>query len=107
LFNTNIIASELKYDYLPAVTGNSNLYSQIYYGGINYNKIKLGKLVCDGSPSPTWGEKADILLAKICEQVQYFCTKTEATRADLWPHMESNLHRQIYIFTDPTSGFEL
>jgi hypothetical protein len=28
-----------------ALTGNLNPYSQIYYGGINYSKIKKGKLV--------------------------------------------------------------
>jgi hypothetical protein len=37
----------------PALTENSNPYSQIYYGGINYSKIKKGKLlyVMDHFPS--------------------------------------------------------
>jgi hypothetical protein len=45
---------------VPVVTGNSNPYSHIYYGGINYNKIKMRKLQCVMGYPPPYGVRRRI-----------------------------------------------
>lgn len=95
----NIVASKLKYDHHPC---SHREFKPVFPDLLWWNKLQQNKArkirVCDGSPSPTWGEEVDIFIATMCEQVRDFSTKMAATMGWLMAtHVESNLHRKIYI----------